>query len=92
MHRKYIRKIYLRKLDPANSRETENEELKKLQEKFSEIYDELLALLPEDKQEKFDALCDTQMAMQSEIELDAFVIGFKIGANIIAESLYSEDD
>lgn len=92
MRQKNIRKIYLRKLDPANSRGKENEELEKLQKKFSEIYDELLALLPEDKIDKLDALCDTHMAMQSEIELDAFVIGFKIGANIIAESLYSEDD
>ena len=92
MRQRYIRKIYLRKLDPANSREAENEELEKLQKKFSEIYDELQALLPEDKRDKLDILSDTHMAMQSEIELDAFVSGFKLGANIIAESLYSEDD
>lgn len=92
MRQRYIRKIYLRKLDPANPRDRDNDDLRELQKKFSEIYSELQALLPEDKRDKLDILSDTHMAMQSEIELDAFVSGFKLGANIIAESLYSEDD
>ncbi len=30
-------------------------------------------------------------AMQGEIVIDAFINGFELGANLIAESLYSSD-
>lgn len=91
MHRKYIRKIFLGEIHPADSRSFENEEYENRQNEFTKLYREIQALLPDDKKKKLELLCDAHTAMQTEIVIDAFVNGFKLGANLIAECLYSED-
>ena len=48
-------------------------------------------MLPEDKRKRLEQLCDAHTAMQGEIVIDAFINGFELGANLIAESLYSSD-
>lgn len=91
MHRKYIREIFLGEIHPADSCKFENEEYEKWQTEFTKLYREIQALLPEDKRKRLELLCDAHTAMQTEIVIDAFVNGFKLGANLIAESLYSSD-
>lgn len=90
MHRKYIRGIYLGEVRPADSCEFENEEYEKWQNEFTKLYREIQALLPEEHRKKLEQLCDAHTAMQSEIVINAFVNGFKLGMNLAAEALYSE--
>ena len=91
MRRKYIRKIFLGKIHPADSCGFENEEYEKRQTEFTKLYREIQALLPDDKKKMLELLCDAYTAMQTEIVIDGFCNGFKLGANLIAESLYSSD-
>ena len=49
MHRKYIRKIFLGEIHPANSCKFENEEYEKWQTEFTKLYREIQALLPDDQ-------------------------------------------
>ena len=91
MHRKYIRKIFLGEIHPADSCKFENEEYEKRQTEFTKLYREIQALLPDDKKKMLELLCDAHTAMQTEIVIDGFCNGFKLGANLIAESLYSSD-
>lgn len=92
MHRKYIREIFHGGIHPADSRGFENEEYEKWQNTFTKLYREIQAMLPEDKQKKLELLCDAHTAMYSEIVIDGFCNGFELGANLIAESLYSSDE
>ena len=91
MHRKYIRGIFLGEVHPADSCKFENEEYEKWQNEFTKLYREIKALLPDDKKKKLELLCDAHTAMQTEIVIDGFCNGFKLGANLIAESLYFSD-
>lgn len=91
MHRKYIRKIFLGEMHPADSCKFENEEYEKWQNVFTKLYREIQELLPDDKKKKLELLCDAHTAMQTEIVIDGFCNGFKLGANLIAESLYFSD-
>lgn len=91
MRKKYIREIFRGGIHPADSHGFENEEYEKWQNAFTKLYREIQALLPEDKQKTLELLCDAHTAMQGEIVIDAFVNGFELGANLIAESLYSAD-
>lgn len=92
MHRKYIREIFNGGIHPADSRGFENEEYEKWQNEFTKLYREIQVLLPEDKRKRLELLCDAHTAMQTEIIIDAFVNGFELGANLIAEGLYSSDE
>ena len=91
MRQKYIRELFLGEIHPADSRGFENEEYEKWQNEFTKLYREIQALLPEDKRKRLELLCDAHTAMQTEIVIDGFCNGFKLGANLIAESLYSSD-
>ncbi len=99
MRRKYIRKIFLGKIHPADSCGFENEEYEKGRPSLQSYT------------AKFKHCCRTtrrkcwsyyvrimryaqnaaHTAMQTEIVIDGFCNGFKLGANLIAESLYSTD-
>ncbi len=91
MHQKYIREIFKGGIHPADSCGFENEEYEKWQNAFTKLYREIQEMLPEDKRKRLEQLCDAHTAMQGEIVIDAFINGFKLGANLIAESLYSSD-
>jgi hypothetical protein len=92
MHRKYIRKLFLGELKPADSRKFETEEYEKFQREFTLLYREIQGLLPEEHCKKLELLCDAHTSMQGEIVIDAFVNGFKTGMNFAAESFYSEEN
>lgn len=91
MHRKYIRGIFLGEVHPADSCKFENEKYEKWQNAFTKLYREIQELLPDDKRKRLEQLCDAHTAMQGEIVIDAFINGFKLGSNLIAESLYSSE-
>lgn len=91
MRQKYIREIFKGGIHPADSCGFENEEYEKWQNTFTKLYREIQSLLLEDERKKLELLCDAHTAMQTEIVIDAFVNGFELGANLIAESLYSAD-
>lgn len=57
MHRKYIRKIFLGEIHPANSCKFENEEYENRQTEFTKLYREIQALLPDDKKKMLELLC-----------------------------------
>lgn len=57
MHRKYIRKIFLGEIHPADSYKFENEEYEKWQTEFTKLYREIQALLPDDKKKMLELLC-----------------------------------
>ena len=90
MQREYIRRIYLGNVRPADSCEFENEEYEKWQNEFTKLYREIQALLPEEKRKDLEKMVDAHTAMQSEVVINAFVNGFKLGMNLAAEALYSE--
>ena len=92
MHRKYIRKLFLGELQPADSHNFETEEYKKYQKEFTLLLQEIENLLPKEHSEKLEFLCDAHTAMQSEVVIDAFVNGFKTGMNLAAESFCSEEN
>ena len=90
MHRRYIKKLFLGELRPADSLRFETKEYHKHSREFTKLYREIQALLPKDKKKKLEILCDEHTAMQGEVVIDAFVNGFKLGMNLSIESFYPE--
>ncbi len=88
--RKYIAKLYLGEIKPAESLDFETEEYKKSSKEFTNLYREINALLPEEKRKNLELMIDAHTAMRDEVAIDAFVNGFKLGMNFAAESFYSE--
>ncbi len=88
--RKYIAKLYLGEIKPAESLDFETEEYKKSSKEFTNLYREINALLPEEKRKNLELMIDAHTAMRDEAAIDAFVNGFKLGMNLAAESFYSE--
>ena len=91
MRQKYIREIFKGGIHSSDSCGFKNEEYEKWQNEFTKLYREIQALLPDDKKKMLELLCDAHTAMQTEIVIDGFCNGFKLGANLIAESVYSSN-
>ncbi len=89
MRREYIRKLYLGKIHPADSCEFETKEYEKWSDEFTKLYREIQEILPEDKRKDLEKLVDAHTAMQSEIVINGFVNGFKLGMNLAAESFFN---
>ena len=92
MRRNYIRKLYLGEIKPADSCEFETKEYEKASKEFTILYREIHALLPEEKRKDLERMIDAHTAMRDEVAINAFINGFKLGVNLAAESLYSEDN
>jgi len=91
MHRKYIRRLYLGEIKPADSCEFETKEYEKASKEFTILYREIHALLPEEKHKNLEHMIDAHTAMRDEVAINAFRNGFKLGVNLVVESLYSEE-
>ncbi len=89
MRREYIRKLYLGEIRPADSCEFETKEYEKHSDEFTKLYREIQGILPEDKRKDLEKLVDAHTAMQSEIVINGFVNGFKLGMNFAAESFFN---
>ncbi|MCL2077818.1 MAG: hypothetical protein FWH08_05360 [Oscillospiraceae bacterium] len=81
--KKILEDLFYGRIIPIN----EQKDIKKLEQKLSEIDEELSKRLNQKELELFQSYTDTQNKIEVETALYNFKLGFKMGAGLIMEIL-----
>lgn len=89
--RKTLEALYFGNLHPTETSAHKKSRYWQVSKQANEAYDRVRETLSIEQQSLFDNFVTLQLSTQSEAELEAFILGYRIGTRLIIDSLTDGD-
>ena len=87
----FIEELYYGNLDPQARKFRKESGVIKLADNINELEETLAARLNDEEKKIFYDFCDANMEMMGTSCLDAFTVGFRLGARMTIDTFCSDD-
>ncbi len=87
----FIEELYYGNVDPQARKFKEGSEVTKLVEVINELEADLTERLDDEEKKIFYDFCDANLEMMGISCLDAFTVGFRLGARMTIDTFCSDD-
>ena len=89
--RKTLEALYFGNLHPTETSAHKKSRYWQVSKQSNVAYDKVQAMLSDEQRSAFNHFVTLQLSTQSEAELEAFILGYRIGTRLLIDSLSDSD-
>lgn len=89
--RKTLEALYYGNIHPTETSPDKHSSYWQVSKKANQAYDQVQEILTEGQRYAFDEFVSLQLSSQAEAELEAFILGYRLGTRLLLDSITDGD-